>query len=501
LTQKKITVRINPYGKTLTVPEQTTLKDVLSEFGVEFPCGGKGTCGGCRVRVIEGTIRKDHSHQVLLEELDLEEPYRLACKSILTHDVTLEIAQFQHIILTDNTPFEFKPLDGFGVAFDLGTSTLACQLIDLQTGQVVDVETRMNPQMTHGADLVTRMAYAIQSEGGVQLRDLVRSAFKDMIEHMVNRNGVIMNRIHLVGNTVMHHLFGGLDLTPLSAYPFKTPYCSALKYNPKDLGLSFQSSVPITFLPPMGSFVGSDILAGLIAIRVLNQKKPVALIDLGTNGEIAIAYRNRIVYASTAAGPAFEGTNITCGMRAASGAISSIELMPKGFECHVIGNAPAMGICGSGLIDFVAALLESGKMDPGGQLSVRSNRIDLTDNVYLTQKDIREFQLAKGAIATGLEILSNRLDLAPRELEKIYIAGAFGNFINLNNTRKIGLLDYPDNKIQRMGNSALLGAKMSLFGKDNETSEILARSEHVALETHPAFMDIFARNMLFNQNN
>ena len=497
MVKKNITVGIEPHGKTWTVPAGTPLKDLLTGYGVEFPCGGKGTCGGCKVRILEGTMQKDPTHVRLLRELDLDDSYGLACKSILRDDVKLEIDQFRHIILSDNTPFDFTPSDGFGVAFDLGTSTLVCQMIDLRNGNVIDMETRMNPQMIHGADLITRMEYALHGNGDETLRTLIRNAFIEMVSGMVHRRSVEVKRIHLVGNTVMHHLFGGLDLTPLSTYPFETPHKSALVYKPAQLGLEMPSEADIVFLPPLGSFVGSDILSGLLAIEVLHRETPLALIDLGTNGEIALAHQERILFASTAAGPAFEGTNISCGMRAASGAISSVRHSDSGFHFQTIGNVPAKGICGSGLIDLVAGLLEAGMMDPGGRFTMASQRIHLKDNVFATQKDIREFQLAKGAIATGLEILSNHIGLEPQDLKKIYIAGAFGNFINLENTRKIGLLNVPEDKIHRMGNSALLGAKMSLFNKEDDVAQILERSEHVSLESHPDFMDVFSRNIVF----
>ncbi len=497
--KRHCTVRLEPLGKKVEVPEGTPLKDVLFSYGVEFPCGGKGICGGCRVKVLEGDVSFDEHHRQLLKKLNIDDTsWRLACQSHVTGDVTLEIGQFETFILADSTPFHFQPREGYGIAFDVGTTTLVTQLIDLKAGEVTGVETAVNPQARYGADVVSRIEYAVLQKGREELTRLIRKKFATMVNRLIRRaGGVAPEKIVLVGNTVMHHLFCGFDLTPLSAYPFMAKNRDACHFTIEELELKTQDHTDIVFLPVLGSFVGSDILAGILATGMAESPEPLILVDLGTNGEIVVGNREKILCASTAAGPAFEGTNIDMGMRAATGAISSVNLEEGKVKTHVIGNEQAKGICGSGLIDAVAVLLETGKIDAGGKISGDEDRIPLTPEVYLTQRDIRELQLAKGAIATGLQILRESLGYRPEEIKNVYISGAFGTFIDLKNTQRIGLLKYPEEKIIKMGNTALLGAKMSLFENHDRIMDILQKTTHLSLETNPDFQDIFTENMMF----
>ncbi len=495
----QVRVRLEPIGKDFLVRRNTPFKDILSGLGVEFPCGGKGRCGGCKIRILEGHLPLDPLHLKQLKDLRLEKDFRLACKSKVAGDIVIEILQFHNIILSDNSSFNFVPEQGYGIAFDLGTSTLAAQLVNLETGYVQDVETRLNPQSAFGADLISRTEHALFNDGQQELTGSIRQAFKEMVNQLIQPCREDIRKIIIVGNTVMHHLFDGLDLKPLSAYPFESPFDKALHFSADELGLNCNPHCSITFLQPMGSFVGSDILAGILATKLYESTEIAALVDLGTNGEIALGNRDRIIFASTAAGPAFEGTNISCGMHASTGAISSVNRGTKGIEYHVIGNETARGICGSGLIDLVAVLLSEGKIDAGGAITNGSRKIELSGKVFITQKDIREFQLAKAAIATGLELLANRFGTDIRDIDKIFIAGAFGNFINLENTRITGMLNHPVNRIYKTGNSALLGAKMMLFKKEDALSGLVSISEHYSLESHPGFQDGFARNMMFGR--
>ncbi len=492
------TVHLEPLGKKVEVPEGTPLKDVLFSYGVEFPCGGKGICGGCRVKVLKGDVSFDERHRSLLEKLNLDFSWRLACQSYVTGDVTLEIGQFDTFILADSSPFLFKPQEGYGIAFDLGTTTMVTQLVNLKTGKVIGVETAVNPQAQHGADVISRIEYAVLQDGQATLTRLVREKFATMIHRLIRKaGGIAPEKIVVVGNTVMHHLFCGRDLTPMASYPFETPEGGACHFTPEELGLKTDDHTDIEFLPVLGSFVGSDILAGILATGMAESKDPLILVDLGTNGEIVVGNRDRILCASTAAGPAFEGTNIHMGMRATTGAISSVTRSEEAIRVHIIGNEKARGICGSGLIDAIAVFLETGKIDIGGRIKGESGRIDLTPEVFLTQKDIRELQLAKGAVASGIQILRETLGFAPEDIRNVYVSGAFGSFINLENTRRIGLLKYPADKIIKMGNTALLGAKMSLFENGDKIRDILQKTIHLSLETNPDFQDIFAENMIF----
>jgi len=495
--KKHFHIRLEPLGKKIRVAEGTPLKDILFSYGVEFPCGGKGLCGGCRVKVLEGEVSFDAAHRNALEKLGLADPWRLACRSMITGDVTLEIGQFETFILADSSPFHFRPREGYGIAFDIGTTTLVAQLINLQDGEVMAVETDVNPQARYGGDVISRIEYAVLQNGSAELTRLIREKFGMMTGKLLKKcGGTPPARILVAGNTVMHHLFCGYDLTPMASYPFETQQGGACRFTAEELGLPADHT-EIVFLPVLGSFVGSDILAGIVATGMAESEAPVILVDLGTNGEIVVGNRERILCASTAAGPAFEGTNIHMGMRATTGAISSVTLGNGEVRTHVIGNERARGICGSGLIDAIAVFLEKGDIDTGGRVTTGDERLYLTPEVFLTQKDVRELQLAKSAIASGLQILMEEMGIAAGEVKNVFISGAFGTFISLENTRRIGLLRFPEEKIVKMGNTALLGTKMLLFEDLSVVERILEKTRHLSLESNPRFQDIFAENMIF----
>lgn len=497
MSNSEIIVRLEPLGKSIRVPFGTPLKDILFQYGVEFPCGGKGTCGGCKIKILHGDLPLDEEQSKLLTDAGFSNEYRLTCKTNVTQNVTIQVDQYNTFILADNTNFNFTPKKGFGIAIDIGTTTIVAQLLNLESGKVMDVTTSLNPQSRYGADIISRIDFAVFQNGHALLKDLIRQKVSQMIRRLIRKNSVSSSEIILVGNTVMQHLFDGTDLRPLSAFPFETRKKDFSHILPEELNLDANTVMHIRFLPSIGSFVGSDILAGILASRMHESEKHIALIDLGTNGEIAIGNNNGILCASTAAGPAFEGTNISMGMRATNGAISSVNITDSGIDYHTIGNEKPRGICGSGLIDAVAVFIKENRIDIGGKITGNEEVIRLTHPVILTQRDIREFQLAKGAIAAGIEILLNEIGLTSDDIDKIFIAGAFGSFINLQHTIEIGLLEFPIEKIRKFGNSALIGAKMCLYLDDEEINKILKITEHFSLETSPDFQDVFAEKMLF----
>jgi uncharacterized 2Fe-2S/4Fe-4S cluster protein (DUF4445 family) len=439
----------------------------------------------------------NREHRQAIKKLGLSDDSRLACRSSVTSDLSLEIDQFDTFILADSTTFHFTPAEGYGVAIDLGTTTLVAQLLDLSNGHVLDAVTGLNPQAEFGADVISRIEYAIRNEGLPVLQKLIRKTLAAMVNKLILRHKVEVTKVVIVGNTVMQHIFSGLDLTPLSAYPFESKKKEFYSFSPEKLKFKTENKAELMFLPSLGSFVGSDILAGILATRIHKSEKYIALIDLGTNGEIVVGNKDKILCASTAAGPAFEGTNIRMGMRASTGAISSISEKEGEIKYHIIGNEEPRGICGSGLIDAIAVFIKDRKIDAGGRILNDKDSIELAPPVIITQKDIRELQLAKGAIAAGLQILLDQLKITHNQVESVYIAGAFGNFINIENTRRIGLIEFQADKIHKMGNTALIGAKMSLFLNKTEIEPILALTEHVSLEMIPDFQDLFADKMMF----
>ena len=270
-------------------------------------------------------------------------------------------------------------------------------------------------------------------------------------------------------------------------------------FDASELGWSLPGGPAVRFLPCLGSFVGSDILAGLLATKLHQSERVAALIDLGTNGEIVVGNRERLLCASTAAGPAFEGARISMGMRAATGAICAVRVRDSGLECEVVGSVAPRGICGSGLVDAAAAGLELGWISSKGRLA-NGESLTLAGPVSLNQWDVRELQLAKGAIAAGLRILLERWGATRRDLAQVFLAGAFGNYINRASARRIGLLDFPVEKVRPSGNTALLGAKLALCSlpeHDGSYPEILAHVKHVSLDEDARFQETFVEEMVF----
>jgi len=491
---KKHLIRLHPLGKDIRVNHGTPLMDVLHEFGIEFPCGGRGRCGKCRFRLLEGEVAISRQHRLKAGELGLGPDWRLACFSSCTGDITLEVEQFNHIMLADESEFDFIPSEGFGIAVDLGTTTVVAQLVDLSNARVIDAATMLNPQLRFGSDLISRIQAGMDGHA-TEMKLLIRQAIGDMISGMLKKHPVNITRIVLVGNTVMQHLFKGADITPLACYPFQPADPGLCAFTTSDLRWKFRVEESVYFFPSIGGFVGSDILAGIAATGLHRKEEPHGLIDLGTNGEIAVGNRYGIICASTAAGPAFEGANISAGMRAVTGAISSFRMEGGHLSATVIGNGTARGICGSALIDAVALLRKTGAIGSYGEILSGGTNIPLTGKISLTQKDIHEFLLAKAALATGLSILTNQLSLVQEDIQEIFIAGGFGNYIHLPHLSETGTIGLPVEKIRKMGNTALIGAKMFLFNGLPLAEEILKITNHISLEKEAGFQDVFISHL------
>ncbi len=497
----KARIALRPLGREIEVLAGDSLQDALFPHGVEFPCGGQGRCRGCLVRVLEGELREIDGDAGRLSDEERATGWRQVCRCRAEGDVTLELAQWEAPILGDDSPFSFHAGEGLGVAIDLGTTTLVGQLVDLSNGNVLAVRSALNSQARHGADIMTRIEFAQTVEGHARLVKLIRGQMRKLVAELTGSakaDVAEVKRVVLVGNTVMHHLFCDLDLEPLSRLPFETPTPGLVELGAADLGWEVAVDCPIRFLPCLGGFVGSDVLAGIVATGMHESREPVALVDLGTNGEVAVGDRDGILCASTAAGPAFEGARISMGMRAATGAISRVEAVEGAFHCHVIGDETPRGICGSGLVDAVATALDLGLVLPTGRLADGSKELPLLNPVRLTQTDLRELQLAKGAIAAGIRILRDRRFGPETALTRVDLAGAFGNYLDLAGARRIGLIKQPSESVRPVGNAALLGAKLALFEDEPGIWEsVCARVEHVGLGADPEFMDTYVEEMSF----
>ena len=500
---KAARIALHPLGREIEVAQGASLQDALFPLGVEFPCGGQGRCRGCLVRVLEGDLHEIGEQSDKLTAEERAAGWRQVCRCRAGSDVTLELAQWEAPILGDDSTFSFHSGKGLGVAIDLGTTTLVGQLVDLSNGNVLAVRSALNSQARHGADIMTRIQFAQTPAGRRRLVELIRAQLGTLVAELIaaakaGRDDLL--NVMLVGNTVMHHLFCDLDLAPLAALPFESPRLDGVEFRPPDLDWDLTDACVIRFLPRIGGFVGSDVLAGIVATGMHRSDEPAALVDLGTNGEIAVGDREGFRCASTAAGPAFEGARISMGMRAATGAISQVEIVDGELRCRVIRDDKPRGVCGSGLVDAVAAGLELGLVQPSGRLPGGVD-LPLRDPVRLTQTDIRELQLAKGAIAAGLRILSQRRGESLTAPLRVNLAGAFGNYLNLASARRIGLIDPSFELVTPVGNAALLGAKMALFEKDPETwNSIREKVEHVGLGSDPEFMDAYVAEMSFPAN-
>ncbi len=497
------TIHLKPVNKVLEVDHGTPLQDVLFVHGVEFPCGGRKRCTGCKIKVLRGAFPVTPEQEELLSEKELTAGWRLACCGNVIDDLEIELAQWEASVLTDNSSFPFKPKAGYGIAVDIGTTTIVAQLLDLSNGTVIAVNTALNKQAQYGADIMERINYAISAHGKTNLGALLRDQIESLLTELIETTEISVDHINtivLAGNTVMQHFFCDFDLAPLSHVPFE-PVESAYgvtELSPVEPGWRHRDETSITFLPSLGGFVGSDILAGIIATGMHKRTKYSCLVDLGTNGEIVIGNKNRLLCASTAAGPAFEGARISMGMRAVTGAIASVEKINGAYKCTIIGGGAPRGICGSGLVDAVSVGLDLGFINSSGRFDDKRNSWELLAPVSLTQQDIRELQLAKGAIAAGITILLNALHITIDDIAQVHLAGAFGNYINRESARNIGLLPFPVDKILSSGNTSLLGAKRALFMEEyNEIQSIQKITRHIPLSTNPAFMEIFSQEMLF----
>jgi uncharacterized 2Fe-2S/4Fe-4S cluster protein (DUF4445 family) len=454
-----------------------------------------GVCKGCRVRLLAGDAPAGPEDRRALTTAEIDAGWRLACHLRPREDISLEIAQWETAVLADETHFAFRPREGLGIAIDLGTTTLVAQGVDLATGRVVAVRTALNPQAAFGSDVMSRVECALSGRDGGRLTASIRGRIGEMVTQIGSGAGLV--DVVVVGNTVMHHLFCGLDVEPLSHVPFQTATGHAVTF-PGGAFDWLPKGARLRFLPCLGGFVGSDILAGILATGLHESSAPACLIDLGTNGEIVVGNRERMLCASTAAGPAFEGGRISMGMRAATGAISQVRRGPEGLVCHVLGDVPPRGICGSGLVDAVAAGLELGVIAPNGRLA--NGPWTIQAPVALSQEDVRQLQLAKGAVAAGVRVLLGRLGWTPGDIPRVHLAGAFGNYVSPGAACRIGLLPFSEETVFPAGNTALLGAKLALFEDSGNYDSLRARIEHIALAQDPAFQDVFVDEMGFPAN-
>ena len=541
-----IEITVFPGGQTLTCPSGVRLHEALARVGgsLTTPCGGNGTCGKCAVRVAPGQAL--HGKQTITSEV-------LACQHVVREPLTVWLSEesrpsdvtqilTSHLALNDlSFNYQSRTVDAeekekeYVIAVDLGTTTLVAELICRFTQRSCGVQSCRNPQAGFGDDVISRIQYASESpENAVRFRMAVVDAINDLISSLARDEPVSpgeITQIAIAGNTTMQQLFAGLDVRSLGHSPFEPAVMNYPPTRAADYGVAIHTEGLAQLFPVIGGFVGGDLVAGIIATSLCSLDAPSLLIDIGTNGEI-ILWRpdGLLLAAATAAGPAFEGARISQGMIAAPGAIERVAVGDD-LRVETIGNQPARGICGSGLIDLVAelvridAITSAGKLLTGRQLPesvpdaihdrfvrvdskpafvvVQQNESGIGRPILLTQHDIRQVQLAAGAIRAGVTLLLRKAGMQPGDLANVFLAGGFGNYIRRENAQRIGLLppEIPTARIHFCGNTSLAGAKAVLLSTAccNAMQQVADKAECVDLSKFPDFSTVFAESMFFPQ--
>ena len=487
----KLTVRRGDATWTIPFESGQRLDEVLiaHDLAVPRPCGGRGVCGKCAVE-LSGQVSAPNA-------AERRAGRRLSCQALLMGDALAVLpddgGMEQIALFSDAAARAVKPTAGrLGAAVDIGTTTLACKLYDLRDGTCLSEAGRRNPQTAVAADVMGRIGHAM--DGGLDtLRRQAGEAVEGMLRESCVRAGApfeALDALVVTGNTTMLYLLTGRDPRALSHAPFLADHL-------------FDEETELfgrrTYLPPcMHAFVGADISCAVLAAGQCDGDGISLLTDIGTNGEIALWKDGVLRVASTAAGPAFEGVGISCGCGSVRGAIDRVWLEGKEVRAHTIGEASAVGVCGSGLIDAIAAFLRRGDIEETG--ATEEERLALRDGVALMPKDIRAVQLAKAAIAAGMETLMRSAQTAPEEIGTLYIAGGFGSHLNVDSAATIGLIpDALAGSVRILGNAALAGAARLLLDTDAiaRIRAICARATFVNLGGDPLFNELYVDHMFF----
>ena len=566
----------------------------FNDLKLDAPCGGNGTCKKCKVMVtdekgtrevlacmtkITGDItvdisRKDEGHRILMGGITREVAPTPAVKVF-----TLEIPKPSTsdlrdcwVRLTDTLaaaagvkPDYYRPnlrvitklynaleengyrvdavvcddeiLDVVGVgepvlglAYDIGTTTVACYFVDLRSGEQISQASLLNPQTTYGGDVIMRVKYCVENGLDGPTGD-IRKALNQLAAKCASAVKQKMKNIYLitvVGNTCMHHLFLGISPASLAYAPYTPAAAEPMQLNASEFGFTVNPSAKLYMLPNIAGFVGADTVGAALAASMDEKKEITLLIDIGTNGEMVLGTEKRLIACSTAAGPAFEGALITCGMRGAEGAIDHVSLKEGKFTYSVIGGGKPIGICGSGLIDLISELVRTGLVESAGRLlpadEIESEEGKLLkgfiteyegqraflladaessgtgEALYFTQKDVREVQLAKGAMAAGIQMMCRRLGINTGDIKTVMIAGAFGSYMSPASACGIGLIPPElEEEVMAIGNAAGQGARLCVLSIDEykRAATISKKIEYLELAADPAFQDVFVDELEF----
>ncbi len=459
--------RIKINGELFFAQDGEKLSDVLIKSGAdtEHPCAGRGICKKCIV-IVNGK-----------EEL--------SCRYEVKTDITVELLHVGDIVSPAGTEESGKITENLCFVLDIGTTTMALALVSLDEKRVVSVRTGANPQRVFGSDVISRIDYC-RKNGVTELNSVLISEINRMIDGFGLQH---TKTLYVAGNTTMLHLFFGVDCTSIGTAPYTPVFIESRCVNAQELGIKGVEEV--VSLPSVSSFAGADIVAGVNYVGMPAGNKYNLLVDLGTNAEIVLFSREKLLCTSAAAGPCFEGANISCGMSATDGAVYAYAP----FQIKTVGNMPAKGICGTGLIDIIAFLLGNGEIDESGYME--NGEFEAVDGIYLTQADIRQYQLAKSAVFSAVLTLIKLQNITFDDVENVYISGGFSAEINIENAVKTGLLpEKCADKCTAINNSSLLGAvKFAL--ENNDLSQYLQNAEYVDLSSDAVFSQLFIENMMF----
>lgn len=502
------TVTLN--GKPRPCPVGTNLGDLMQSLGHgHMPCGGHGKCGKCRVTVTGEVSAPSEDEKKALSSEELERGVRLACRVVVMGNCTVTAAVRQgrgQIVTHGAFPHSMQGREltptrrGYGVAIDIGTTTLAARLYDT-AGHLLAETSRLSPQSAWGADVISRMEAAMAGNAG-KISQITRRALDGMITELGNAAGVQtsdMSAVVITGNTVMLHLLTETNVEPLTHAPFAAERLFGETLTARELGLAALPAETSVYLPPcIAAFIGADTVTATLASDLREIPETALLCDIGTNGEMVLWHEGTLYACSTAAGPAFEGAGISMGMSGRVGAIDRVWVSDGNIEAHVIGDTDPVGLCGSGLVDAVAALLDNELLDETGYLE--EDPAVILEPVTVIQEDIRAVQLAKSAIHAGMRTLIHTAGLDPEDVATLYIAGGFGSYLDVKNAGKIGLLpEELTDRVTVLGNAALTGAAMLLLCDDLRAScERMAKETRVVeLATNPVFVSEYMERMMF----
>ncbi len=496
-------IKIHSAGKlsVINVPEGELLLDSLRSRGfmVYTPCGGIGSCGKCKVYIKnEGYVTSCLHHVSRNLEIVLPEP----------SEAKILASQYKYSRLLQLNPGKSTDLsvNPFGVAIDIGTTTLVFHLMQLSTGSLLETRSVLNPQIKYGSDVISRINYSILYPGGLNTLQLeIIEIINIQFVHFIEKFQILPNDIVKVcvsGNTTMLHIFLGVNPASIAFAPFTPVFTEEKNLKAATLNLNCNPEGELKILPSFSAYIGADIVAGIASLSPLENISNFLFIDVGTNGEMAVVTPGKIFCTATAAGPAFEGANIEHGMGALAGAISFYD-SPDSYQ--TIGEEKALGICGSGLIDLVASLLKTGIIRDDGYMAgnfiiVPFQQSGTSNDIYLTPNDIRELQLAKSAISAGINILIQKAGLSFKDLDALYLAGGFGNYIRTESAVAIGLIpEELANKVIAVGNTSGTGSMLSLKSVNFDTiiQNILSRMDYLDLSDNENFVLEFAINMPF----